>query len=119
MIEELVSRVFAARNAAHFAHWAAEGEGSYARHVVLGDFYDGVIESIDKIVEVYQGAFGLIGKCKPRMEEGDIVDLIGAEANWIVENREEIARGLPPIENLLDELAALYLTTFYKLRNLR
>ena len=119
MIEELVSRVFATRNAAHLAHWAAEGEGSDARHRALGDFYDGVIESIDKIVEIYQGAFGLIGKVEQRIEEGDIIDLIGAEANWIVENRGEIARGLPPIENLLDELAGLYLKTFYKLRNLR
>lgn len=40
MIEQLVSKVFAARNAAHLAHWST---GSYAQHVVLGDFYDGVI----------------------------------------------------------------------------
>lgn len=119
MIEELVSRIFATRNAAHIAHWAATGEGSFARHQALGDLYDGLIDKLDNIVEIHQGAFGLIGSVEPRNVDGDIVDHIGAEANWIVKNREEIAGGLPPIENTLDDLVELYLKTFYKLRNLR
>lgn len=119
MIEELVSRIFATRNAAHLAHWAATGEGSDARHRALGDFYDGLIDKIDDIVEIHQGAFGLIGSVEPCDVDGDIVVHIGAEANWIVKNRTELAGGLPPIENTLDDLVGLYLKTFYKLRNLR
>jgi len=33
MIEQLISRVFYARNLAHFAHWRAKGDGSFARHI--------------------------------------------------------------------------------------
>lgn len=54
MIEELISRVFYARNVAHFEHWRAEGIGGYARHVALGEFYDGVIDAIDTLVEAYK-----------------------------------------------------------------
>jgi len=53
MIEQLISRVFYARNLAHFAHWRAKGDGSYAKHVALGEFYDGVIDTIDPLVEAY------------------------------------------------------------------
>ena len=35
MIEELVSRTFAIRNAAHLAHWRAKGTGSFAKHMAL------------------------------------------------------------------------------------
>ena len=52
MIEELVSRVFAIRNAAHLAHWASQ---SYSEHKALGKFYDGVIDKVDAIIETYQG----------------------------------------------------------------
>lgn len=35
MLEELIMRVFAARNAAHLEHWRTK---SYAQHVALGSF---------------------------------------------------------------------------------
>lgn len=52
MIEQLVSRVFSTRNAAHLRHWSTQ---SYAEHVALGDFYDGVIDALDALVEARQG----------------------------------------------------------------
>ena len=58
MIEEFVSRSFALRDAAHLAHWATR---SYSEHVALGEFYDGLLDKVDTIVEAYQGCFGLIG----------------------------------------------------------
>lgn len=116
MIEQLVAKVFATRNAVHLAHWKT---GSYAQHVALGDFYDGLIDRIDTIVESYQGAFGKIGNVKVEdVSSSDVMDHIGSEANWIEEHRSEIANDVCAIENLLDDLAGLYLSTFYKLKNL-
>ena len=46
MIEQLVPRVLATRNAAHQAHWKTN---SYAQHVALNEFYDGVLEALDEI----------------------------------------------------------------------
>lgn len=117
MIEDLVSRVFATRNAAHLKHWST---GSFAEHSALGDFYDDVIEKIDDIVETYQGAFGKIKK--PTLSADAIADVpkhIGQEANWIMANRCKISRDVSALENKIDDLADLYLRTFYKLTNLK
>lgn len=116
-MEEFVSRGFALRNAAHAAHW---NTGSYAEHVALGDFYDGLIDAIDGIVEVYQGCFGKIGEVKPRpFTRDNILSQIVEQANWIAAHRDEIAKGNEVLENKLDELGALYASTAYKLRFLK
>ena len=120
MIEELISRVFYARNVAHFEHWRAKGDGSFAKHMSLGEFYDGVIDDIDKLVEAYQGAFSLIGNIPaPQVAERDVLKLLEADADWIEENHESICKGNRAVGNLVDSVTDTYLTTIYKLRNLK
>lgn len=120
MLEELIARVFATRNAAHIAHWKAKGPGSYARHTALGDFYEGIVGKLDGIVEMHQGAFGLIANVKAADALGsDIIKHLEEEAQWLGENREEIADENPAIENAIDDLAALYWQTLYKLKHLQ
>ena len=120
MIEELISRVFYARNVAHFEHWRATGTGSYAKHQALGTFYNEVIEAIDDLVEAYQGAFSLIGNIPaPKVTERDVLKLLEADADWIEENHEAICRGNRGVANLIDVVTDTYLSTIYKLRNLR
>lgn len=119
-ILELIRRVFAVRNAAHIAHWATD---SYARHMALGSFYDDIIEAIDGIVEAYQGWFGLLQGVKANVstspDPDDIASVIADEAQWIAENRTAISGGNAAIENLVDGLTDTYMTTFYKLANLK
>lgn len=120
MIEELVSRVFYARNLTHFEHWRAKGEGSFAKHMALGEFYDGVIDAVDPLVEAYQGAFALIGAIPaPKQILSDSLKCLEADANWIEENHEKICKGNRAVGNLVDTLTAVYLSAIYKLRNLR
>lgn len=113
LIEELAARTFCARDCAHRAHWKT---GSYAQHMALGDFYDGVIDVIDEIVEVYQGQFGLIGdfsfECGP---VASIVAYLQGEMQWIQANREAIANGSTAVQNLIDTLLGVYQRTLYKL----
>ena len=119
MIEELISRVFATRNAAHLAHWSARGVGSYARHMALGDFYEGLLGKIDAIVEMYQGAFGLVENIPATSAlPSKIAEHIAEEAKWIQANRAAVADGVTAIENAIDDLIGHYLTTYYKLANL-
>jgi hypothetical protein len=116
MIEELVARAFATRNAAHLAHFKTK---SYAQHIALGSFYDTIIDKVDTVVEMYQGAFGLMGKVDVKAAPyDDIMNHIFDEAEWIQANRDDIADGVDAIANALDDLAGAYLTTFYKLKNL-
>lgn len=120
MIEELISRVFYARNVAHFEHWRAKGEGSFAKHMALGSFYDDVIDAIDRLVEAYQGAFSIIGNIPaPKVAERDVLRLLEADAAWIEEHHEDICKGNRAVGNLVDSVTDTYLTTIYKLRNLK
>jgi len=122
-IHECVSRVFATRNAAHIAHWNTK---SYAEHMALGDFYEGVVDILDNLVETYQGNFGLIGLVVPAQTIAsnltdpklNIIKLLSAETDWLANNRDQIAGDICAIENILDELVGLYLKTIYKLKNL-
>lgn len=120
MIEQLISRVFYARNLAHFAHWRAKGDGSYAKHKALGKFYNEIIDAIDPLVEAYQGAYDLIGTIPvPAETPTDPLKCLEADAAWIEENHEGICKGNRAVANLIDTLTAVYLSTIYKLRNLR
>ena len=119
MIEELIARVFYARNVAHFEHWRAEGVGGYARHQALGEFYDKVIDALDTLVEAYQGAFELIGSIPaPKTKAEDILLLLVEDAEWIEKNHEAICKGNRAVANLIDGVTDVYLTTTYKLKNL-
>jgi hypothetical protein len=114
MIEKLVERMFAARNAAHIQHWKTN---SYSQHKALGHYYDDVVEGLDTFVEAYQGAFGLIGNVEG--EAGDIAKAINDDLIFLAENRSAICKGVPALENILDDLTALHMKTLYKLENLR
>lgn len=118
-IEQLISRVFYARNLAHFEHWRATGSGSYAKHQALGSFYDDVIEALDSLVEAYQGAFDLIGNIPAPKTEGDVLSTLEADAAWIEENHEDICQGNRAVANLIDAVTGVYLSAIYKLRNLK
>jgi hypothetical protein len=119
MIEELISRVFYARNVAHFEHWTANGVGAFSRHQALGTFYEEVIEALDSLVEAYQGAFELIGPVRaPKTKAKDIQLILVEDAEWIEKNHEAICKGNRAVANLIDGVTEVYLTTTYKLRNL-
>lgn len=116
MIEELVSRVFAARNVAHLAHWKTK---SYAQHVALGDFYDSIIDQLDALVEAYQGQFGLIGNVALKAPaKAEIISYLESELAWMNESYEEITKDNSSLDNLLQNIVATYQSTLYKLKNL-
>ena len=116
MIEQLVENVFAARNEAHIAHWATK---SFAEHMALNEFYDNIVDLIDKLVEAYQGCYGLIEVKQLETDlEKDVLYWLNEDVKWIAENREEISGGVRSLENIIDEISDQYLSTIYKLENL-
>lgn len=117
MIEQLIARVFYARNLVHWSHWRTK---SYAQHMALGDFYDDVIEALDAVVEAYQGVHGLIGDIPaPNAKGSEPLTLLRSDAEWIEENHEAICEGNRAVGNLIDSLTDVYLRTVYKLENLK
>jgi hypothetical protein len=117
MIEQLISRVFYARNLAHFEHWRTK---SYAQHKALGKFYGEIIGALDDLVEAHQGLNGLIGNIPaPADVKSDCLKTLKADAAWIEEHHEDICGGNRAVANLLDNVTAIYLATVYKLENLK
>lgn len=117
MIEQLIARVFYARNLAHFEHWQTK---SFAKHMALGSFYDDVVDAIDGLVEVYQGAYELVGDIPAPGSKGkDILATLEADADWIEKHHEDICKSNRAVANLVDSVTGVYLTAIYKLRNLK
>lgn len=56
MVAACASELMSARNVFHKLHLKVTGPGSYAAHVAIGDFYDGLPGHADTLVEGYQGA---------------------------------------------------------------
>ena len=111
MLEEFIKRQFKIRDAAHRAHWNTD---SGYQHETLAEFYDGVVEQTDTFVEAFIAA----AREKPQGSE-DIAGKIHAEMMWLAKNREELAKQIPALENLIDEVSKFYLDTLFKLENLR
>lgn len=119
MIEQLISRVFYARNVAHFQHWTAKGKGSYAKHEALGAFYEDVIGALDALVEAHQAVHGLVGAIPaPDAAHANALPLLKADAEWIEQCHEDICGGNKAIANLVDGVTGVYLSAIYKLENL-
>jgi hypothetical protein len=112
MIKELKDKGFALVTRAHNAHLST---GSFAEHMALGEFYEALDGKIDEIVETWQGCF------TERLDKPDsgISEAIRELANWLAENKEEIAKDNEIIENQLDELGAIFAKAHYKLEFLK
>lgn len=113
---ELVARVFASRNAAHFAHLLTP---SYAQHVALQGFYDGIIGLIDSYAETFMGRFGKF-ESFPNVKESalDGLTIVGNLTNFIDKNYEALGLN-EELKNIIQEISSLCSTTAYKLRELK
>jgi DNA-binding ferritin-like protein len=119
MIARLIAILFLSREVAHRAHLETT---SFSQHMALGSFYDTIIENADSIAEAYQGRHGLIGKI-PMLTEtdtGDIADVLEKHLHMVEKIRYTAVEDTDtPIQNLIDTAVETYLSTLYKLRNLK
>ena len=115
-MEEIIGLLFHARNIAHKEHLKTK---SFAQHMALGSFYDEVIELADKLAEAYQGDEGIMKDIPLFNKEADcmIDDFLVKQVNMIEKLRVSATKRTA-IQNIIDEVISLYLSTIYKLRNL-
>ena len=120
MIEQLISKLFAVRDCAHYAHWATN---SGYHHGVLGDIYDKVVDYADRIMEAYIGNFNTVPTIKTTgytfTDDKEILKCLEKDVVWIAENQEEIAADIEAIEAIIDELVEFYLSNIFKLKRLK
>lgn len=117
-IGELVATLFLSREIAHRAHLKTT---SFAEHKTLDDFYNEVVEVADSITEAYQGRNGIIDiPYLPNEYSGSIADTLQSLLDCVEGMRyTAVPQDDTAIQNLIDEAVALFLSTLYKLKQLK
>jgi hypothetical protein len=113
---DFVGMFFLARDVAHSVHLNTR---SYAKHVALNTFYDEIIELADGFAEAYQGRHGLIGPISlmSAKKTTNIIEFLEDQLAEIESVRYDVCdKTDTPLQNLIDGIVELYLSTLYKLR---
>jgi len=119
---ELVSYLLLLAPRAHQLHLAVTGEGSYAAHKALDDFYNTLPGLTDGIAEQYQGLTEklltpLESSCPVFSNVSEFVATLKTVHNRISVHQSECAYS--EINNTLDEIKSLINSTCYKLKFLK
>ena len=90
---------------------------SYAQHKALDDFYSGMPDLVDGVIEAYQGKYGLVldypsGYVVPM---GLPIDFVSSLGDFVTANRLNIGDD-SELQNLVDGVMELIDSTIYKLR---
>ena len=119
MMGEFLATLFLTRELAHRYHLNTK---SYAQHVALNAFYDELLEQIDGLAEVLQGKEGIleipIMNAKVKSEEP--VYCLIEKLSYVENTRYKFfSKDDTPVQNLIDGIVENFLTTIYKLENLK
>jgi hypothetical protein len=116
---EMVSLILHSRTQAHTLHLQTK---SFAEHKALNDYYDGIGDLFDGLVESYQGKYGIIEGYKSydiesyKSTEGT-VKLLNELCGKIEDLRDCCKDSY--IQNQIDTVCELINSTIYKLRFLK
>ena len=113
---DFVGMLFLARDVAHSVHLNTR---SYSKHVALNTFYDNIIDHADAFAEAYQGRHGLMGPISlmRTKKTSNIIEFLAGQLEEIEKVRYEVCdKSDSSLQQLIDNIVELYLTTLYKLR---
>jgi hypothetical protein len=113
---QFVGLLFLGRNVAHSVHLNTR---SFSKHMALNTFYEQVIEHADAFAEAYQGRHGLIGPIAipAAKKTTNIIEFLQDQLDEIEKGRYDVASKTDSsLQQLIDNIVELYLTTLYKLR---
>jgi len=113
---EFVGLFFLARDVTHSVHLNTR---SYAKHKALQEFYEEIVELADGFAEAYQGRHGLIGpiSLQSAKKTSNVVEFLQNQVEEIESVRYTVCpKTDTPLQNLIDGIVELYLSTLYKLK---
>lgn len=113
---DFIGMLFLARDVAHSVHLNTR---SYSKHVALNIFYDEIVDFADKFAEAYQGKHGLIGPISlmNARKTTNILDFLQDQVDEIEKRRYDVCdKSETTLQNIIDEIVGLYLSTIYKLK---
>lgn len=117
--KEIISVLFHSRTQVHVFHLQTE---SFAEHKALQDYYDGIDDLIDGLVESYQGKYGIITnyttlKVDDYVNNDDVKSYLEKVNSVIEKNRTSVKESF--IQNQIDTVQELIFSTLYKLKFLK
>lgn len=113
-VQTFIALLFLSRDAAHKAHLNAS---TYSEHVALGSFYDELIDLADNFAEAWMGRhLEKIGDMPDLPNpKGEIMQILKRHLAVIEDTRDFVPNEDMALNNIIDEIVALYLFTLYKL----
>ena len=113
---DFVGTLFLARDVAHSVHLNTR---SFSKHMALNTFYDSIIDHADAFAEAYQGRHGLIGPISlmSAKKTTNIIEFLESSLADIEDMRYKVVKKEDTsLQQLIDNIVELYLTTLYKLK---
>jgi hypothetical protein len=114
--EKFIGMLFLARDVTHSVHLNTR---SYSKHKALQKFYENIIDRADTFAEAYQGRHGLIGPIalmSAKKTENVVAFLEDQLAELEAMRYDVCDKTDTPLQNLIDGIIELYLSTLYKLK---
>ncbi len=112
---DFIGYLFLARDVAHSVHLNTR---SFSKHMALNTFYDEIVGLADSLAEAYQGRNGLMGPItlQSAKKTVNIIVFLREQLAELEECRyEAFDKSDTPLQNIIDEIVGLYLSTLYKL----
>ena len=113
---DFIGLFFLARDVAHSVHLNTR---SYSKHMALNTFYLEIVEHADDFTEAYQGRHGLVGPITlmSAKKTANIIEFLTAQLAEIEAARYDVVdKTDTAIQQIIDNIVQLYLSTLYKLR---
>lgn len=110
-----LGKLFQSRNIAHLFHLQTN---SYAAHKASNDYYDGILDLIDGLIESHQGKYGIIKINIDSANSENSTNLITHLKNLLEYIEQETPFTDSDELNIIDEIKTLIKQTLYKLQYL-
>jgi DUF1680 family protein len=113
---DFVGILFLARDVTHSVHLNTR---SYSKHKALQKFYENIIDLADSFAEAYQGRHGLIGPISlmSAKKTSNVIEFLESQLAEIESVRYDVCEKTDTsLQQLIDNVIELYLSTLYKLR---
>jgi DNA-binding ferritin-like protein len=113
---DFVGLLFLARDVTHSVHLNTR---SYSKHKALQKFYENIIDVADDFAEAYQGRKGLMGPISlmSAKKTTNVIEFLESQLKEIEESRYKVCdKDDSTLQQLIDNIIQLYLSTLYKVR---
>ena len=113
---DFIGLFFLARDVAHSVHLNTR---SFSKHMALNTFYHEIIENADEFTEAFQGRHGLVGPITlmSAKKTANIIEFLESQLAEIESARYDVVdKTDTALQQIIDNIVQLYLSTLYKLR---